>query len=193
MLVKLQKKRWLAALVVIGAVTGIWYTFRSVQMREVRPAQFGFGRTAQAAEIKKWDIDVRPDGRGLPVGTGDIKMGKLIYNEKCVNCHGNGATVNDELPGGTLFLNNPRVGVKTIGSYWPYATTIFDYVRRTMPFTAPGSLTDQEVYHLTAYLLYANQVIPENFVINQSTLPLVEMPAKKLYVTDDRKGGHQLK
>ena len=193
MSVKLKKRSWLAALFVAVAATMIWYIFQSVPKQAQQPPKFGLGRIAQAAEIRKWDIDIRPDGRGLPVGTGDIKTGKLIYNEKCMNCHGSGAAVNEELPGGTLFLNDQKDGVKTIGTYWPYATTIFDYVRRTMPFTAPGSLTDQEVYHLTAYLLYANHIIPENFVINQATLPLVEMPAKKLYVPDDRTGGHQLR
>ena len=82
---------------------------------------------------------------------------------------------------------------KTIGNYWPYATTVFDYVRRAMPFNAPGSLTNEEVYHLTAYLLNANEIIDEKYVINAQTLPKVIMPAQKLYVPDDRKGGAEIK
>lgn len=158
-----------------------------------QPARFKFGRAARPEEIKAWDIDVMPDGRGLPAGTGRIKTGSLIYQSKCVSCHGNGDKTSLELPGGPLYLDQPTEKTKTIGTYWPYATTIFDYVRRAMPYNAPGSLNNQEVYDLTAFLLFANKVIPENAVINQHTLPKIVMPAKKRYVTDNRRGGNELR
>ena len=158
-----------------------------------QPVHFGLGRPARPAEIKAWDIDIMPDGRGLPAGTGRIKNGQLIYQSKCVSCHGNGDKASLELPGGPLFLYHPTEKTKTIGTYWPYATTIFDYVRRAMPYNAPGSLSNQEVYDLTAFLLFANKVIPENAVINQQSLPKIEMPAKKRYVTDNRRGGNEIR
>lgn len=158
-----------------------------------QPARFKFGRAARPEEIKAWDIDVMPDGRGLPAGTGHIKTGLLIYQSKCVSCHGNGDKTSLELPGGPLYMDQPTEKTKTIGTYWPYATTIFDYVRRAMPYNAPGSLNNQEVYDLTAFLLFANKVIPENAVINQHTLPKIVMPAKKRYVTDNRRGGNEIR
>lgn len=157
------------------------------------PVRFGFGRAARQEEIKAWDIDVMPDGRGLPAGTGRLKSGLLIYQSKCVSCHGNGDQGSTELPGGPLFLDHPTEKTKTIGTYWPYATTIFDYVRRAMPYNAPGSLSNQEVYDLTAFLLFANKIIPENAVINQHSLPKIVMPAKKRYVTDNRRGGAEIR
>ena len=160
---------------------------------KVQPARFGFGRAARPEEIKAWDIDVMPDGRGLPAGTGRIKTGLLIYQSKCASCHGHGDKASLELPGGPLFLDHPTEKTKTIGTYWPYATTIFDYVRRAMPYNAPGSLSNQEVYDLTAFLLFANKVIPENAVINQQSLPKIVMPAKKRYVTDNRRGGNEIR
>ncbi len=168
------------------------------------PEKFGFGRVARKEEIRALAIAVMPDGRGLPAGSGNVLQGKLIYNTKCLVCHGNGEKTESPLPGEPLFENYLSGGdhfpkdqstgkIKTIGNYWPYATTIFDYVRRAMPYNAPGSLSNQEVYHLTAYLLYANRIIPENGVINERSLPKIVMPARKRYVHDDRKGGPELK
>lgn len=160
------------------------------------PETFGFGRTATAAEISLWDITVRPDGKGLPPGEGDVAKGKAIYALKCGACHGeNGKEIPGfKLPGpalvsDTLYKSKP----KTIGNYWPYATTLFDYIRRTMPYNLPGSLTNNEVYSLTAFLLSANQIIKPGAILNAQTLPRVIMPAKKLFVVDDRKGGAEIK
>ena len=160
------------------------------------PAKFGFGRIVSQQEIDKWDIDVRPDGKGLPAGEGDAAKGKAIYALKCIACHG---ATGDEvagvklpapaLVGDTAAKSKP----KTIGNYWPYATTLFDYTRRTMPYNLPGSLTDNEVYSLTAYLLSANKIIKSETVLNAQTLPLIVMPARKLYIRDDRKGGPEVK
>jgi mono/diheme cytochrome c family protein len=149
------------------------------------PDTFGFGQSVSAAYIQKFDIDVRPDGKGLPVGTGRIHEGQIVYQNKCVLCHGK--TGREGGIGGKL-VSSPLDSnkVKTIGSYWPYATTVYDYINRAMPYNAPGSLTSQEVYDLTAYLLYANNIIDSTFLITEKTLPLIEMPAKKLFVPDDR-------
>ncbi|WP_240904863.1 c-type cytochrome [Sphingobacterium sp. SGR-19] len=152
------------------------------------PDKFGIGKSADKSFIAKWDIDVRPDGKGLPKGEGRAKNGAAVYQNKCASCHG----VNGyEGPEDKLVTDS--TGRNTIGNYWPYATTIFDYVRRAMPFEAPGSLTDQEVYDITAYLLYLNGIIEEEFVITEKTLPQVEMPAKKRYVLDDRRGGPEIR
>src|SRR6185295_19682732 len=130
------------------------------------PATFGIGRAATPAEIAAWDIDVGPDGAGLPPGHGTAAAGAPIFAAKCAGCHGKtgkegpndalvGRIPNDEFP----FARDPKAP-KTIGSYWPYATTVFDYIRRAMPPDKPGSLKDDEVYNLTAFLLAANELIP---------------------------------
>jgi mono/diheme cytochrome c family protein len=160
------------------------------------PVSFGFGRTATGAEIAAWDIDIRPDGKGLPSGQGDVRKGKIIYAEKCAACHG---TNSKETPGvkliGSVLVSDTsaKSGPKAIGNYWPYATTLFDYVRRAMPYNKPGSLTNNEVYSITAYLLNANKIIKPDAVLNAKNLPKVIMPAKKLFIMDDRKGGPEVK
>lgn len=158
------------------------------------PSSFGFGRPATQTEIDKWDIDVRPDGKGLPAGSGIASKGKLIFEAKCVACHGAGGVGG---PNGSLVTTSSVAAgkrpEKTIGNYWPYATTVFDYIRRAMPFNAPGSLTNEEVYHLTAYLLNANKLIDEKTIIDAKSLPKVVMPAQKLFIPDDRKGGPEVK
>src|SRR5215217_8702747 len=145
------------------------------------PVSVGFGRQATEAEITAWDIDIRPDGKGLPSGQGNAKTGRAIYALKCAACHG----VDGKEAAGVKLLGTPLVGAtlttsrpKTIGNYWPYATTLFDYVRRAMPYNQPGSLTNDEVYSLTAYLLSANKIIKEGTIMNAKSLPAVLMPAK---------------
>jgi cytochrome c len=141
------------------------------------------GVPVSAADAAAWDISIAPDGAALPAGSGTAMQGKAIYESKCIACHGadGQGQLNDRLAGGhgTLTSDNP---VKTIGSYWPYATTVFDYVRRAMPLTQPMSLTDDEAYALTAYLLAVNGVIAENDVMNATTLPRVEMPNRDHFV-----------
>ncbi|MFD2933289.1 c-type cytochrome [Spirosoma flavum] len=157
------------------------------------PASFGFGRLASQAEITRLDIDVRPDGKGLPAGEGKPATGKMIFAVKCAACHGVGGVGG---PSGSLVSSisaTKKRPEKIIGNYWPYATTVFDYIRRAMPFSEPGSLTNEEVYHLTAYLLNANGIIDEKTFIDAKTLPKVVMPAQKLFVSDDRKGGPEIK
>ena len=156
------------------------------------PARFGIGRPATAAEIAVLDIDVGPDGAGLPPGRGTAADGAPIYAARCAACHGKTGKEgpNDTLVGrlpddAFTFARDPRAP-KTIGSYWPYATTIFDYVRRAMPPDAPGSLKDNEVYGLVAYLLTLNDLIPADAVIDAASLPKVTMPAHDRFVPDTR-------
>jgi mono/diheme cytochrome c family protein len=156
------------------------------------PASFGIGRPATAAEIAALDIDVGPDGAGLPPGRGTSADGAPIYAARCAGCHGKTGKEgpNDILvgrvPGDAFpFARDPRAP-KTIGSYWPYATTVFDYIRRAMPPDAPGSLGNEEVYGLVAYLLFLNELIPADAVIDAASLPRVTMPARDHFVPDTR-------
>jgi S-disulfanyl-L-cysteine oxidoreductase SoxD len=142
---------------------------------------FGIGRVPSEAEIKARDIAVGPDGEGLPPGRGTVSAGEQVYQAKCMACHGPTGTEGpmDKLVGETL-------PVKTIGSFWPYATTVFDYIRRAQPFNQPGSLTDDEVYAVTAWLLFRNQIIAADQVIDRETLPHVRMPNRNGFVPDPR-------
>lgn len=159
---------------------------------DAHPDFFGFGRAATSEDIAAWDIDVMSDGIGLPPGSGTVAHGADIYGAKCASCHGpdgeGGAEIglvgrqpNDSFP----FAEDPAAP-RRIGSYWPYAPTLFDYVRRSMPFDQPGSLSDEEVYSITAFLLYKNELVPEDAVMDAETLPAVHMPARDRFVPDDR-------
>jgi mono/diheme cytochrome c family protein len=157
------------------------------------PATFGIGRPATSAEIAALDIDVGPDGTGLPPGRGTSADGAPIYAARCAMCHGKTGKEgpNDALVGRLAgdafpFARDARTP-KTIGSYWPYATTVFDYIRRAMPPDKPGSLTDDEVYALTAYLLSLNELIAADAVVDAASLPKVKMPARDHFVPDTRK------
>ncbi|TXL68201.1 c-type cytochrome [Zeimonas arvi] len=138
---------------------------------------FGIGRAPSAEELRGWDIDVSPDGTGLPAGSGTVAQGKAIYAQKCAACHGaNGeGKPADRLVGGkgTLATDKP---VRTVGSYWPYAPTLFDYVRRAMPHDQPQSLSANEVYALAAWLLHANGIVSADATMDARSLPAVRMP-----------------
>ena len=160
---------------------------------------YNIGRPATADEIAKWDIDVMPDGTGLPPGQGTHAEGAVIFKNSCALCHGDNlkggdaAKVTfdrftprgDPLIGGrgTLTTDNP---VKTVESYWPYSTTLFDYIRRAMPFVAPGSLKDNEVYALVAFILGEANIIDKAQVMNKDTLWKVQMPNKDGFISDPR-------
>lgn len=138
--------------------------------------------------VKSWDTTIFPDGTGLPVGSGTAKQGFPVYDEKCSSCHGpegRGETA-EELVGRELPLTHPQTA-QTIGAYWPYATTLFDYIARAMPMEKPGSLTADEVYALCAYLLHLNGIIGENDVLDQTTLTKVRMPNRDGFDAIDAK------
>ncbi|MEW6543093.1 MAG: cytochrome c [Nitrospirota bacterium] len=157
-------------------------------MPDPRPApEYGFGRPATEAEIKAWNVEVAPNGEGLPPGRGTVKAGATVFAKKCASCHG--ATGKEgpmpQLVGGqgTLATDRP---VRTVGSYWPYATTLYDYVARAMPYQAPGSLQPDEVYALVAWILFQNGIVTEDTVMDARTLPTVRMPNRHGFVSDPR-------
>lgn len=148
----------------------------------------GLGRAALPEEVAAWDIDIRPDGLGLPVGSGDVFTGEEIFVEKCAVCHGDFGEGTGRWPvlaGGAGTLTN-RDPVKTIGSYWPYLSTVYDYIYRAMPFGEAQSLEPDEVYSITAYLLYMNDVVPDDFELSNENFLEVEMPNAGNFFMDDR-------
>jgi S-disulfanyl-L-cysteine oxidoreductase SoxD len=145
---------------------------------------YGLGRTATPQEIAGWDIDISPDGAGLPPGHGDVARGRAIYNDKCAACHGakGEGKPMDALAGG-FGAAYDKDGKRTVGSYWPYATTLFDFVRRAMPFNAPQSLTPDEVYAVSAYVLYLNGLVAEDATLDAKSLPKIEMPNRSHFIS----------
>lgn len=158
--------------------------------------KLNLGREALPEEIAAWDIDVRPDGQGLPVGKGKVSDGETIFVEKCAVCHGEFGEGKDrwpELAGGkdTLVSDDP---VKTIGSYWPYSSTVYDYVRRAMPFGDAQSLTADETYALTAYLLHLNDVVTDtNFELSNENFNTIKLPNEANFIDDQRPDTKSLK
>lgn len=161
---------------------------------------WGVGRAATDAEVAAWDLDVNSRGYGLPVGRGTHADGVAVYAQKCAMCHGargeGVGTGTSAIP--RLISREPREGfpfgeslqhVRTVGNYWPYATTLYDYMQRAMPLDAPGSLTPDELYSLTAFLLAENEIIARDAIIDARSLPEVRMPARGRFVRDDRGGG----
>ncbi|MDJ0656218.1 MAG: c-type cytochrome [Xanthomonadales bacterium] len=144
-----------------------------------KPAgHYGYGKPATAEEIAGWDIDVRPDGLGLPPGSGSVEDGEMLYETHCAVCHGSfgeGVGRYPVLAGGedTLMEDRPE---KTVGSYWPYVSTLWDYIYRAMPFTAPQSLTHDETYAISAYVLYLNDLVDDDFVMTQDNMASIELP-----------------
>ncbi|MBV9568127.1 MAG: cytochrome c [Hyphomicrobiales bacterium] len=165
----------------------------AVDMTSEAAEGLGIGHAISPRDFAAWDIDVRGDGAGLPPGRGSVAQGRNIFSQTCAACHGDkgegravpGAVGGfDRLVGGfgTLDKASPML---TVGSYWPYATTLFDYVRRAMPFNAPQSLTNDQVYAVSAYVLYMNNVVPEDAVLDAKTLPQLKMPNQDGFITQD--------
>jgi len=164
------------------------------------PARFGVGRAATEGDISALDIDIMPDGTGLPQGRGTAADGAKIYGSSCIACHGvdlQGTPLGDRLVPAPDALGFPDgdvpISTRAIGNYWPYATTVFDYVRRAMPSDRPGSLSDDEVYAVTAYLLWKNGIIDETAVMSAETLFPIQMPARGRFVVDDRLGSDRVR
>lgn len=148
----------------------------------------GIGRAPTDEEVAGWDIDIRPDGQGLPPGSGSVEDGEFLYDEQCALCHGTfgeGEKRWPKLAGGFGTLDQERPD-KTVGSYWPYASTLWDYIHRAMPFPAPQSLTDDEVYAITAYVLHLNEIVDYDFVLTQDNLADIEMPNAGNFYRDNR-------
>lgn len=166
---------------------------KAVDTAELPPlgagAHFGLGRKATDDEIAAWNFDVRPDGLGLPEGHGTVAEGTVIYDENCAACHGDfgeGAGRWPVLAGGQGTLQDDRP-VKTIGSYWPYLSTVYDYIHRAMPFGNAGTLSDNDYYALTAYLLYLNDIVTdEDFELNKDNFTSIQMPNQAGFIADNR-------
>ena len=168
--------RFSASLLVFGVLAGA---------AAAEAQQLGIGRAATPQELGSEDIDVRADGAGLPPGQGSAEQGAALFASTCAACHGergeHPVIPALRLVGGRGTLATPGA-VQTVGSYWPYATTLFDYIRRAMPFSAPRSLTDDQVYAVTAYILQLNGIVPEGTVLDAATLPEVQMPNRNGFV-----------
>ncbi len=175
------RKHLIVAISLAWGMTSVWAAGQD------QPAQFGFGHPATETEIQAWNIDVAPTGEGLPPGRGTPLEGAKIFAKKCVGCHGPTGKEGpmDRLVGGkdTLTTEQP---IKTVGSYWPYATTLYDFIHRAMPYYAPQSLTPDEVYALVAWILHQNGIIPADAVMDPTTLPAVQMPNRDGFVPDPR-------
>lgn len=152
---------------------------------------YGVGRKPTGEEIKAWDIAIGTDGKGLPPGRGTVAAGKEVYTKRCVECHGadGKSGKHDMLVGGQGTLQSGKP-VKTVGSYWPFATTLWDHIHRAMPFDRPGTLSTDQVYAVTAYLLYLNGIIGENEGIDAQSLPNLTMPNRNGFVPDPRPDTH---
>jgi S-disulfanyl-L-cysteine oxidoreductase SoxD len=148
---------------------------------------YGIGRAATPAEIAGWNIDIDRHGNNLPPGTGSVSHGRGVFDQQCAACHGakGEGGIGDRLVGGQGTLSTPKP-VRTVGSYWPYAPTLFDYVRRAMPQNAPESLSNDDVYAVSAYILNLNGLLPADAVLDAKTLSVIKMPNRKMFVDDPR-------
>ncbi len=187
------------ALVAVGAATVLATACkldaRDDYLGDKDPRQFGLGHTPTAAFIAAENIDVSPNGAGLPAGSGTPEQGAPIYASTCASCHGvhgeGMAPAYPQLIGGPKgsfdFASDAKIP-RTVGNYWPYATSLYDYIRRAMPLTAPGSLSADQLYAVTAYLLNRDGVIPDKTVLDARSLPAITLPALSHFVLDDRRG-----
>ena len=171
---------WSAGIGALIAMAGVWPAAAQLPT-------YGVGRPPTAEEVKAWALTIPSEGQGLPPGSGTAALGKPIFMERCASCHGETGEnpKYSRLVGGhgTLTTDKP---VRTIGSFWQYATTLWSYIRRAQPFDEPGSLTADQVYAVTAYLLHLNGIIGEQDVMDAKTLPLVKMPNRDGFVPDPR-------
>ncbi|MDA1092270.1 MAG: cytochrome c [Acidobacteria bacterium] len=181
---------WLAMTVMAMLSAAIPLEAQQPVVATDHPQTFGLGRAATASEIAALDIDVMPDGTGLPPGAGSASDGARVWARACAGCHGREGEGSTAAPVVGPDLSDPR---PTVGNYWPYATTLYDYINRAMPRNAPGTLTPDDVYGLVAWILSKNDIISPEAVMNASTLPGVNMPARPRFITDDRRGGPEVR
>jgi len=169
-------------------VVCLWIISGSLLADDHRTGYFGIGEVATPEQISGWDIDIRPDGEGLPEGEGSVADGEWLYEAQCAECHGSfgeGVGRYPVLAGGQGTLSDGRP-TRTVGSYWAHLSTLWDYIHRAMPFTAPESLSDDEVYAITAYVLYLNDIVDDEFVLSKASFLSVEMPNAAGFYRDDR-------
>ena len=175
-----------SARLLLAGFAALLVTASAVLAADKQVGYFGFGTVPSAQQIAGWAIAVRPDGQGLPEGKGSVDEGAEVYAVQCAACHGTfgeGAQRFPKLAGeGSLTGERPE---PTVGNYWPYATTLWDYINRAMPFPAPHSLTADQVYAITAYVLNLNDVVPGDFVADRNSLPRVEMPNRNGFIWTD--------
>ena len=174
-----------------GLVASVLLSVTALPVNAAPPA-FEFGAVAPPSELAKF-FSPLPDGRGLPAGAGSVAQGKIVYQQQCVACHGQNLEggIGDRLIGGRGSLVNAgpaKAPIKTVESYWPYATTLFDYVKRAMPFAAPDSLTNDQVYAVVAYILSEAKIVPSDAVLDPKTLAQVKMPNRDGFIPDRRPG-----
>ena len=180
---KLRIVVFLFALVAISAVA---------KDAEKPVGYYGYGNAASDEQIAAWDIDVRPDGKGLPPGSGSVEEGEFLYEDQCAQCHGSfgeGEGRYPSLAGGEGSLQEARPH-KSVGSYWKYTSTLWDYIHRAMPFTRPESLSDDEVYAVTAYVLYLNDLVEDDFILSQQNLASMRLPNEDSFIADQRPDVH---
>jgi cytochrome c len=148
---------------------------------------YGIGRSATSAEIAGWNIDIGRDGSNLPAGSGTVGHGREVFEQQCAACHGEKGEggVGDRLVGGQGTIATPKP-IKTVGSYWPYAPTLFDYIRRAMPLNAPQSLSNEDVYAVSAYILNMNGLVPSDATLDAKTLSAIKMPNRSMFTGDPR-------
>jgi len=148
---------------------------------------YGIGRSATAAEIAGWNIDIDRYGNNLPPGSGSVSRGREVFDQQCASCHGakSEGGLGDRLVGGMGTLATPEP-VRTVGSYWPYAPTLFDYIRRAMPQNAPQSLSNEDVYAVSTYILNLNGLLPPDATLDAKTLSAIKMPNRSMFVGDPR-------
>lgn len=173
-----MRRCWIAILLPVASVCAAY-------AQEQSP--YGIGRVATPAEIAGWNIDVGRDGRGLPPGSGTVSRGREVFEHQCASCHGEKGegSVGDRLVGGQGTIATARP-VRTVGSYWPYAPTLFDYIRRAMPQNAPQSLSNEDVYAVSAYILNLNGLLAADATLDAATLAAIRMPNREKFVSDPR-------
>jgi hypothetical protein len=174
---------------IFGIALVLLLLIASPALAQNKPRHYGIGQVATPEQIAGWDIDVRADGQGAPPGHGSVKEGETVYMDKCAACHGEFGESAGRWPQlaqgkGTLASHDP---VKTVGSYYPYLSSVFDYIRRAMPFGDAQSLTNDELYAVTAYVLNLNDIVDDKFVLSRDTWNKVKMPNRAGFFDDDRK------